>query len=467
MLCDILHKCPSLKKIIFVGDKDDLEAAGIPDSYETILYSDFEALGVAAPVDAELPNPDDIGLVIYTSGTTGNPKGVVHVHSGLVAMTAGCISLVPFVPEDIHMAFLPMAHIMEQFLESLTFAVGGSIGFWTGDIRALMANVASLRPTKFIAVPRLLNRLYVQLRGAFNALEGPKKAVYDAAMASKKEWLEKGVYKSFYDLFVFNKAAAALGGRCGMLATGSAPIDPGMLEFFRIVFSCPVIEGYGMTEVLVTSLTYLTDTTTRSHVGPPSSAVEIKLVSVPEMNYLTSTNPPRGEVCFRGPMNMVSYYKDPEKTKEALDEDGWFHSGDIGEFYPDGSLRLIDRIKHIFKLSHGEYVAPEKLEQTFVHSKYVAQIFVNGNSLQSALVCIVVPDPACIEEAMKSHNVTSTAELFANEEFKKLVLADISAIGRGSGAFGFEIPRAIHFIETPFEALGLLTPTFKIGRAHV
>merc|ERR1711982_95597 len=165
------------------------------------------------------------------------------------------------------------------------------------------------------------------------------------------------------DLFVFNKSAAVLGGRCGLLATGSAPIDPGMLEFFRIIFSCPVIEGYGMTEVLITNLTLIHDTKTRSHVGPPSTAVEIKLVDVPEMNYSSKANPPRGEVCFRGPMNLVEYYKDPEKTKEAVDEDGWFHSGDIGEFYEDGSLRLIDRIKHIFKLSQGNMLHQKNLNK--------------------------------------------------------------------------------------------------------
>lgn len=327
-----------------------------------------------------------------------------------------------------------------------------------------MQDVGSLRPTKFIAVPRLLNRLYVQLRTGFNALEGTKKAVFDAALASKKSWLQKGVYKSFYDLFLFKKAAAALGGRCTLLATGSAPIDPDMLEFFRIVFSCPVLEGYGMSEALITNITYPSDTMTRSHVGPPCCSVEIKLVDVPEMNYVTSTNPPRGEVCFRGPMSLRGYYKDPEKTAETLDSEGWLHSGDIGEFYEDGCLRLIDRIKHIFKLSQGEYVAPEKIEQLLVHSKYVAQIFVNGNSLQSSLVCVVVPDPTSAAAAMKEFNCADEAALFNCADFKKAVLADLDAVGRKAGAFGFEIPRAVHFVNTPFETLDLLTPTFKMKR---
>lgn len=464
ILSDICNDCPTLKTIIFVGNNDELNDVKFPDNIKIILYSDLLKLGEDNPVDCANTKSDDHALIIYTSGTTGNPKGVVHNHSGLIAMIVGTVTLVPFTSSDVHLAFLPMAHIMEQFIEGLVYTVGGTICFWSGDIRVLMQDVAIVRPTKFIAVPRLLNRLYVQLRGAFNALEGTKKAVYDAAMASKKKWLAKGCYKSFYDLFVFKKAAAALGGRCGLLATGSAPIDPGMLEFFRIVFSCPVVEGYGMTEVLVTNLTHIDDTSTRSHVGPPSSTVEIKLVDVPEMNYITTTTPPRGEVCFRGPMNLNCYYKNPEKTKEALDEEGWFHSGDIGEFYEDGSLRLIDRIKHIFKLSQGEYVAPEKLEQLFVHSKYVAQIFINGNSLKSALVCVIVPDPVAVESSMKELNISSQDDLFTNDEFKKLVLADIDKIARDAGCFGFEIPKIVTFVTTPFETINLLTPTFKMKR---
>ena len=219
-----------------------------------------------------------------------------------------------------------------------------------------------------------------------------------------------------------------------------------------------------MTEVLITNLTFLHHSSTRSNVGPPSASCEMKLVAVPEMNYLTSTKPPRGEVCFRGPMNMVEYYKDPEKTAEAIDADGWYHSGDIGELYEDGVLRLVDRIKHIFKLSQGEYVAPEKLEQLFVHSKYVAQIFINGSSLRSALVSVVVPDPDAAALAMKELGLSSQEELLASEAFKKIVLEDLNQVGRNAGAFGFEIPRAVTLVATSFESLDLLTPTFKMRR---
>jgi len=315
-----------------------------------------------------------------------------------------------------------------------------------------------------IGVPRVLSRLYGALRNNFDQLEGPKKAIFEKAYQSKQKWLQLGCYKSFYDLFVFSKASAVIGGRVRLIATGSAPIDPAMLEFFRIVFSCPVLEGFGMTEVLITNLSSVWDTETRSHVGPPNYSVEIKLVDLPELNYLTTNDPPRGEVCFRGPMSMKGYYKDEEKTREAIDEDGWFHSGDVGEWGTDGHLRIVDRVKHIFKLQQGEYVAPEKLEQVFVNSKYVSQIFIDGSSLDSFLVAVVVPDPVVVDACLKKHSLESAAQLFEDERFKKEVLDDLNAVGRASGALGFEIPRAVGFSAEPFETFGLLTPTFKMKR---
>lgn len=187
----------------------------------------------------------------------------------------------------------------------------------------------ALKPTVYVAVPRVLTRIYSALRGAFAKLDDQKKALLEIAMNSKRKWLAKGVYKSFYDPFFFWKCAAAIGGRVNLVATGSAPIDPAMLEFFRIAFSCPVIEGYGMTEVFITNLSSHYDVETRSHVGPPNTSVEIKLQDIPDMNYFSNGNPPRGEVCMRGPMVMSGYYKDAEKTKEVIDEEGWFHSGGL------------------------------------------------------------------------------------------------------------------------------------------
>ena len=158
-----------------------------------------------------------------------------------------------------------------------------------------------------------------------------------------------------------------------MMVTGSAPIDKAVLDFIKVCFSCPVLEGYGLTETA--SAGCITDKAdpVSGHVGGPLEGAKIRLKDLPEMQYLSTDKPyPRGEVCMKGPAIFSGYYKRPDKTAECFDSEGWFLSGDVGMVYPNGSVRIIDRSKNIFKLSQGEYIAPEKLENVFVLSKYIA-----------------------------------------------------------------------------------------------
>jgi len=158
-------------------------------------------------------------------------------------------------------------------------------------------------------------------------------------------------------------------------------------------FSCDVVEGYGQTECAAAmSLSYPRDTST-GNIGIPAPQCQIKLVDIPEMDYLTTDKPcPRGEICCKGPNVFLGYFKEEEKTAEAIDADGWLHSGDVGRWNADGTLTIIDRKKNIFKLSQGEYIAPEKLEARAQSSNFVAQAFIEGNSLKHQLVAVIVPD---------------------------------------------------------------------------
>lgn len=193
--------------------------------------------------------------------------------------------------------------------------------------------------------------------------------------------------------------AKLLGGKIKLMSTGSAPIDKKVLDFLKICFSSPIIEGYGLTETATGGgATDLADPVT-GHVGGPSEAIKIRLKDLPEMEYLSTDKPyPRGEICMTGPCIFKGYYKRPDKTAEAFDSDGWFMSGDVGMIYENGSIKIIDRSKNIFKLSQGEYIAPEKLENVFVLSPYIAQSMIYGDSLQSCLVAIVVPEEASVKK---------------------------------------------------------------------
>merc|ERR1712178_282932 len=205
------------------------------------------------------------------------------------------------------------------------------------------------------------------------------------------------------DKIVFKKVQTLLGGRVNMAITGAAPINPDILNTLRAAFGSHIIEGYGQTECSAA----LSATLPGDHegtVGAPLVCNQVKLVDVPDMNYFAKDN--KGEVCVRGANVMKGYFKNPEKTAETIDENGWLHTGDIGMWTEDGALKIIDRKKNIFKLAQGEYIAPEKIENIYIRSSAAMQVFVHGESLQAFLVVLVVPDPEtfvgwCSEKGFK------------------------------------------------------------------
>jgi long-chain acyl-CoA synthetase len=216
---------------------------------------------------------------------------------------------------------------------------------------------------------------------------------------------------------------------------------------------------------------------TSGHVGIPNPALEIVLADVPEMGYFHTDSDHkgqpcqgRGEILVRGPTVFNGYYKQPEKTRETIDEEGWLRSGDIGLWTEDGNLQIIDRKKNIFKLSQGEYVAPEKIENVIIQSLLIGQAFVHGDSLQSALVAVIILDDEPIRSLLKvSKNPSlakaSLAEICKSDSLKAVIMSEIKKIGKANGLYGFEIPKAIHLSEKPFTVEdGLLTPTFKLKR---
>jgi len=224
---------------------------------------------------------------------------------------------------------------------------------------------------------------------------GCKKWLLTKGLNSKTAALERNgtVTSGCYDKIIFSKVAKLLGGKVRLMSTGSAPIDKNVLDFLKICFSTPIIEGYGLTETATGGATTNMKDPVTGHVGGPSEAIKIRLKDLPDMEYLSTDKPyPRGEIVVTGPCVFKGYYKRPDKTAEAFDEEGWFRTGDVGMIYPNGSIKIIDRSKNIFKLSQGEYIAPEKLENIFVLSPYIAQSMVYGDSLKSCTVAIVVPE---------------------------------------------------------------------------
>uniref|UniRef100_A0A8C1Z1A3 Long-chain-fatty-acid--CoA ligase n=1 Tax=Cyprinus carpio TaxID=7962 RepID=A0A8C1Z1A3_CYPCA len=418
------------------------------------------------------PKPEDLALICFTSGTTGRPKGAMITHGNVVSNCSAFIKVTEvsqeiFTYTDIHISYLPLAHMFERVVEGVLLVHGARIGYFQGDIRLLMDDLKTLKPTIFPVVPRLLNRMFDKIFGQANT--PLKRWLLDFATSRKEAELKSGVVRkdSMWDKLIFSKVQASLGGRVRLMITGAAPVSPTVLTFLRAALGCQFYEGYGQTECTAGCTMSLPGDWTAGHVGAPLPCNFVKLLDVPEMNYFAANG--EGEVCVKGSNVFQGYLKDPERTSEAIDKDGWLHTGDIGKWLPNGTLKIIDRKKHIFKLAQGEYIAPEKIENIYIRSDPVAQVFVHGDSLQACLVGIVVPDPDFLPGWAKRRGIEgSYTEMCKSKELKNAILEDIIRLGKEAGLKSFEQVRDIALHMEMFSVQnGLLTPTLKAKRTEL
>uniref|UniRef100_A0AAR2L960 Long-chain-fatty-acid--CoA ligase n=1 Tax=Pygocentrus nattereri TaxID=42514 RepID=A0AAR2L960_PYGNA len=463
---------PVLKTVIIMDPFDAaLAERASKCGVEVLSLKDVEALGkdnLRKPVP---PKPEDLSIVCFTSGTTGDPKGAMLTHENVIADAASFVksfeSAFTPLPTDVSISFLPLAHMFERVVQTVLYGAGGRVGFFQGDIRLLPDDMKTLQPTVFPVVPRLLNRVYDRVQSG--AQTPFKKWLLNFAIERKHAEVKQGIIRndSIWDKFIFHKVQESLGGRVRVMVTGAAPISPSVLSFLRACLGCQIFEAYGQTECTAGCTISLPGDWTAGHVGVPVPCNVVKLVDVEEMNYFASNN--EGEVCIKGKNVFIGYLNDPERTAEALDQDGWLHTGDIGKWLPSGVLKIIDRKKNIFKLAQGEYIAPEKIENVYVRSALVAQVFVHGDSLQSCLVGIVVPDPEVLPGFAEKLGVTGTMEdLCKNEKIKKAIISDLIKLGHEAGLKSFEQVKDLYLHPEQFTVEnGFLTPTLKAKRAEL
>jgi long-chain acyl-CoA synthetase len=397
------------------GDPAALEAIqGVGIAAQS--FDDLLASGAGEEVTPVPPKPDDVCCIMYTSGTTGTPKGVMATHKNYVSGLAAARNMleqsgIAFSGDDCMLSYLPLAHSFGRILEELALCVGAHIGYFRGDPKLLLDDVAALRPTLFIAVPRVLERVEDGVRAKLRKSGPVAQALFNAAYTYKlfllKRGLPYGVAGAVVDHVVFGKVKQALGGRVRFIVSGGAPLAPHVEDFCNVCMA-PLLQGYGLTETTAASFVMLPNPKMAYSVGPPLSATEFRLESVPEMKYDATTTPPKGEICIRGPMVFAGYFKDPEKTKAEFDEDGFFHTGDIATVNEQGCLKIIDRKKNMFKLAQGEYIAAEFLEQQYASSDLVEQVGPSrwkGLGLWGAVAGIMSP----ALEAVPTHRLRSSS----------------------------------------------------------
>ncbi|EAS07571.1 AMP-binding enzyme family protein (macronuclear) [Tetrahymena thermophila SB210] len=420
---------------------------------------------------------DTIFTFCYTSGTTGNPKSAMISHKNILASVTNYDKSDCFLTQDdVHLSYLPLPHIYERFINVYCWFKGTKIAFYSGDVHKIQEDIIASKPTCFSAVPRLLNRFYDAINSKLNQATGFQKILIQHALQTKLENIQKnGVYTHIlYDKIIFNKIREQFGGRIRQLVCGSAPTSPKVFDFFKAVLSCSVIEGFGQTELSGVVTIQVKADPKMGNVGGIGPSSELKLEDVPEMEYLSTDkdelgNPkPRGEICVRGYNVFSGYYKDEEKTKEAIDQEGWFHTGDIGEIIPNGGLKIIDRKKNLFKLSQAEYVSPEKVENIYVRARGVQEVYIHGESLYNYCIGIIVPSQEELLKIAAELNISETdiASLCKNQQIISWYIKTIHNLGKHEGLFSFEQPKKIYLEPKSFLVIGCVTNSFKLQRHH-
>ncbi|KAJ9115720.1 hypothetical protein QFC20_001047 [Naganishia adeliensis] len=454
---------PCLKYIVSM-DKLPAQEATILKAWATSVglelwqMDELERYGMeAVEIHPRPPTPQMPATISYTSGTTGNPKGVVLTHEtvtkGIICQASGMAEVMT---DWTLMSYLPLAHILERSLELLAIASGGIIAYSTGDNLKLLEDAQIIKPEFFPSVPRVLNRIHQAVLAQVQA-GGLKGALLQKALTTKIEhYRQTGeVTHRLYDALVFRKVRGLLGGKVRIITTGSAPISPDVLETLKACFSCIPFDTVG----------YKT-------AGHPRPGVLLKLKDVPELSYTSSDKPyPRGEILVGGPVRLKCYHKDPENTAKAIDEDGWFHTGDIGVIDDCGRLKIIDRVKNVMKLSQGEYVALEKVEGIYGLDPLFASFLVHGDSLQSYIVLIGVVDPIqgaqlvskILGKSIQPTDLAGLQKLLNDPKVRQQVLYELQALAKKHKLNGFETVKGVWLEVEPFPA-HILTPTLKMKR---
>ncbi|ESQ38423.1 hypothetical protein EUTSA_v10029385mg [Eutrema salsugineum] len=480
---ELLKACPHstkyMKTVVSFGgvkseQKEEAEKLGLVIH----TWDDFLKLGEGKQYDLPVKKKSDICTIMYTSGTTGDPKGVLISNESIVTITTGVMHFLESVNEslsekDVYISYLPLAHVFDRAIEECIIQVGGSIGFWRGDVRLLIEDLGELKPTIFCAVPRVLDRVYTGLQQKLSDGGFFKRKVFNVAFSYKFGNMKKGqshvAAAPFCDKLVFNKVKQGLGGNVRIILSGAAPLASHIESFLRVVACCHVLQGYGLTESCAGTFVTLPDELDMlGTVGPPVPNVDIRLESVPDMEYDALGSTPRGEICIRGKTLFSGYYKREDLTKEVL-IDGWFHTGDVGEWQPDGSMKIIDRKKNIFKLAQGEYVAVENLENVYGQVEAIDSIWVYGNSFKSFLIAVANPTQQTLERWAVENGVNGDFNsICQNAKAKAFILGELVNTAKERKLKGFEIIKAVHLEPVPFDIeRDLLTPTYKKKRPQL
>jgi long-chain acyl-CoA synthetase len=457
---EIRAQLPALKTVIGFDDIPGLTNMSIADLEKRGTQGENKESIATYREDALTVKPDDLATIIYTSGTTGEPKGVMLTHDNIYGNVAASRTAIPFEGRDIALSFLPLSHIFERMGgHYLMFATGTSIAY-AESIDTVPVNLQEVRPTLVLSVPRLYEKMFARVLET--ALTGGflKKNIFFWARGVADRWANEklagrepgGLLASQYAIaqkLVFSKLKARTGGRLRYFVSGGAPLSPDINKFF-FAAGLTILEGYGLTE---TSPVITVNTPANFRIGTVGKVVDGVEVKIAD----------DGEILTRGPYVMKGYFNKPDATREAIDPEGWFHTGDIGEL-TDGFLAITDRKKDLIVTAGGKKVAPQPLENKVKTNKYVTQAVMIGDKRKFPSM-LIVPNFDQLERWAAKRNIawTDRAQLLRMPSIQAKMEKEVNE--ELAGAAHFELPKKIGLVEHDFSIeRGELTPTQKVKR---
>lgn len=457
---DFPGKIKSLEKIILIdGQGPDTMAA-------------LELTGKNNPVPSIQPGPHDTAVLIYTSGTTGDPKGVLLSHGNLTHCARSGYHLYPELDENARsLSILPWAHSYGQTAELYNWLqFGGSIGFME-KVDTLGADLALVKPSFLIAVPRVFHKIYDGIRAKMNEEGGLKLKLFllaEETVRKKRRFAEQGrsdlitnLKFSILDKIVFEKIRQRFGGRLQGALTASATMNPEIAQFFFDI-GIPVYDCYGLTETSPAVTMNCSAAYRLGSVGQPVERVHVVID-----NNVVEEGASDGEIIVYGPNVMQGYHNKPEETKSVMTEDGGFRTGDRGRFDKDGFLYITGRIKEQFKLENGKYVFPASIEEDIRLIPYVASAMIFGEG-KPYTICLVYPDIDVITKYASDNNLSNGPEKLVNsKEIRDLISNEIVKHLKPKYG-GYEIPRKFIFLDEDFSLENnMLTQTMKLRRTVI
>ncbi len=469
-LREIKSSIPNVRRVVVIDSAGcDFDSAW-ESSWEDFLaegeeYKKDHADEIAAR-SAGL-TPDDVLTLIYTSGTTGKPKGTILTHDAMlyeaeVVQKTGLVT-----PDDVQYLFLPLAHVFAKVLEVAWIQTGHVMAFWEGDQKKIVDNLAEVRPTLMASVPRIYEKVHAAVTGQIINKGGiggklgrwALKKGQEAAALEKAGKDPSSFGWNLAQKLVFAKIAETLdqkfGGRLRFFISGGAPLSPDLAFFFKYA-GVKICEGYGLTETSAATVVNLPHEIKIGTVGKVLPGTELKIAG-------------DGEILIRGRGVMKGYWKRDEATKEALDDDGWFHTGDIGELDKDGYLRITDRKKDIIVTAGGKNVAPQNIEGALkTKSPLISQVVVHGDK-RKYLTAVITVDPDTLkswaQDNMGANGSFDFAQVSQSDALNNEIEKAVDALNQGLARY--ETLKKFRILDHDFEIGDQLTPSLKVKRKVV